>query len=211
MKFLSFSWQVYHCNPPRHLRLSPPRRTRTIFQQHLCFCVLMFLSLPHTAQGESDAHPYQPCVWTFRNPVDGRVIAQTVSNAPSFIVQLSDIFNPEQIGLDPEGKPFDYINQGTYWCSSSNPGKGYCAYLGYGFCGCWGCETIVTSNQWAPTKGDNFLEVSFWPKNCKRPIFGKSGMVAMKGSCSHLNVTVLQPQDVSCWDGSGQHSSTAGM
>uniref|UniRef100_A0A8C3TNH9 Envelope glycoprotein n=1 Tax=Catharus ustulatus TaxID=91951 RepID=A0A8C3TNH9_CATUS len=197
MRLVSFSWQVYRYNLPRQFRLSPPRQTTAITQQRMCLGVLLFLSLPHTAQGEPDAHPYRPCAWIFHNPADGRVIAQTVSNAPSFIVRLSDIFNPEQIGLDPQGKPSDYINWGMYWCPSSNPGKGYCAYPGYGFCGYWGCETIVTSNQWVPTKRDDFLDVTFWPKNCKRPIYGKSGMVAMKGSCSHLNITVLQPQDVS--------------
>ncbi|KAF4802941.1 hypothetical protein TURU_019112 [Turdus rufiventris] len=102
----------HYCSQPRwDTKRGDTKRTPTIFQQRLCFCVLMLLSLPRTGQGESDEHPYQPCVWTFHSPVDGRVIAQTVSNTPSFIVQISDIFNPEQIGLDPEGKPFDYINR----------------------------------------------------------------------------------------------------
>uniref|UniRef100_A0A8C0TYJ1 Uncharacterized protein n=1 Tax=Cyanistes caeruleus TaxID=156563 RepID=A0A8C0TYJ1_CYACU len=126
------------------------------------------------------------------------LIAQTVSNAPSFIVHINEIFNSDGIGIDPnQGKPFAYVNWETYWCPSVNPSKSYCTYPGYGFCGYWSCETIVTSNQWAPEKRDSFLDVSFWPKDCKRPIFAKSGMIAVKGSCSHLNVTVLQPQDTS--------------
>ncbi|XP_014110209.1 PREDICTED: endogenous retrovirus group K member 113 Pol protein-like [Pseudopodoces humilis] len=143
--------------------------------------VLTGRGLPRAGQGEPDAHPYRPCTWTLRNPVDGRVIAQTVSNAPSFIVHISEIFNSDGIGIDPNrGKPFAYVNWGTYWCPSVNPGKSYCTYPGYGFCGYWGCETIVTSNQWAPAKRDSFLDVSFWPKDCKRPIFDKSGMIATK-------------------------------
>ncbi|XP_014108299.1 PREDICTED: endogenous retrovirus group K member 113 Pol protein-like [Pseudopodoces humilis] len=159
--------------------------------------VLTGRGLPHIGQGELDVRPYQPCTWTLRNPLDGRVIAQTVSNAPSFIVHISDIFNTDGIGIDPsQGKSFAYINWGTYWCPSVNPGKSYCTYPGYGFCGYWGCETIVTSNQWTPARRDSFLDVGFWPKGCKRPMFGKSGMITAKGSCSHLNVTVLQPQDI---------------
>uniref|UniRef100_A0A8C0TYL8 Envelope protein n=1 Tax=Cyanistes caeruleus TaxID=156563 RepID=A0A8C0TYL8_CYACU len=170
--------------------------TSAVSQQRLCLCVFLFLSLPRIGQGELDVHPYRPCTWTLRNPLDGRVIAQIEPNAPSFIIHISDIFNTNGIGIDPsQGKPLAHINWGTYWCPSVNPGKSYCTYPGYGFCGYWGCETIVTNNQWTPTRRDSFLDVGFWPKGCRRPMFGKSGMITAKGSCSHLNVTVLQPQD----------------
>uniref|UniRef100_A0A8C0VP60 Envelope protein n=1 Tax=Cyanistes caeruleus TaxID=156563 RepID=A0A8C0VP60_CYACU len=110
------------------------------------------------------------CILTGRAPghfaIPWTVIAQTVSNAPSFIVHISDIFNTDGIGIDPsQGKPLAYINWGTYWCPSVNPGKSYCTYPGYGFCGYWGCETIVTSNQWTPARRDSFLDTVLQPQD----------------------------------------------
>ncbi|RMB99729.1 hypothetical protein DUI87_23731 [Hirundo rustica rustica] len=47
----------------------------------------------------------------------------------------------------------------TYWCPASNPGKSYCSHPKYGYCGYWGCETIVTSDRWQPQQPDKFLQV----------------------------------------------------
>lgn len=87
----------------------------------------------------------------------------------------------------------------TYWCPSSNPGKSYCTYPGYWFCGYWGCETIVTGDKWEPVKKDEFLEVKNWPDDCKPPIFDTEEMYGdefiEEGDCTSLNITVLQPRD----------------
>ncbi|XP_056362135.1 MLV-related proviral Env polyprotein-like [Oenanthe melanoleuca] len=188
--------KVRSCDFPRQLRVpapknntpaAPERRTPVISQQCSCLCVFLFLILFPAGQANSDHHPYQPDTWMLRNPTDGRVIAQTVSNNPSFVVNLNDIFYPQGVG--------QHVYWGTYWCPSSNPGKSYCTYPGYWFCGYWGCETIVTSDRWAPIKGDEFLEVNYWPQNCEAPTFDTDGMVKKRGSCTHLKVTVLQPQD----------------
>ncbi|RMB91089.1 hypothetical protein DUI87_32488 [Hirundo rustica rustica] len=47
----------------------------------------------------------------------------------------------------------------TYWCPASNPGKSYCSHPKYGYCGYWGCETIVTSDRWQLQQPDKFLQV----------------------------------------------------
>ncbi|RMC16722.1 hypothetical protein DUI87_06315 [Hirundo rustica rustica] len=47
----------------------------------------------------------------------------------------------------------------TYWCPASNPGKSYCSHPKYGYCGYWGCETIMTSDRWQPQQPDKFLQV----------------------------------------------------
>ncbi|RMC01639.1 hypothetical protein DUI87_21652 [Hirundo rustica rustica] len=47
----------------------------------------------------------------------------------------------------------------TYWCPASSPGKSYCSHPKYGYCGYWGCETIVTSDRWQPQQPDKFLQV----------------------------------------------------
>ncbi|NXR26771.1 ENV2 protein, partial [Cinclus mexicanus] len=169
--------------------LAPPEKpapSKSKQQWHLC--IIMFLGLVGEGLANSDHHPYQPHTWIFCN-MDGSVIAQAETNAPSFVVNLNNIFYPQGVG--------QHVYWGTYWCPSSNPGKSYCNYPGYLFCGYWGCETIVTSNRWALIKKDKVLEVNYCPRGCETPTFNSDGMIKKKGSCIHLNVTVLQPQDKS--------------
>lgn len=91
----------------------------------------------------------------------------------------------------------------TYWCPSSNPGRGNCTYPGYWFFGYWGCETIVTGNAWQPVKKDEFLEVKNWPDECTLPMFDSDEMFddtfLEEGDCTSLNIMVLQPHDKG-WD-----------
>uniref|UniRef100_A0A8C3QG58 Envelope polyprotein n=1 Tax=Cyanoderma ruficeps TaxID=181631 RepID=A0A8C3QG58_9PASS len=81
-------------------------------------------------------------------------VIHIVAGTPSFVVEPQHLF----YSWRPE-----WAMHGTYWCPSSNPGKNYCTYPGYWFCGYWGCETIVTSNVWKPPKKDEFLDVKYWP------------------------------------------------
>ncbi|RMC15989.1 hypothetical protein DUI87_08196 [Hirundo rustica rustica] len=64
--------------------------------------------------------------------------------------------DPAPLGFPKIG---DFSLYQTYWCPASNPGKSYCSHPKYGYCGYWGCETIVTSDRWQPQQPDKFLQV----------------------------------------------------
>ena len=153
----------------------------------LCLAFLLSPTYPTVSEAKVSIHPYQPHVWTFQNFLTGAVIGQSETNTPAWTVRIKDIFSN-----DRSGKYKWYIEVRTYWCPSNNPGKSYCTYPGYWFCGYWGCETIVTGNRWKPPKEDEFLKVTGWPSGCvsKSTYQGKH-----PGNCTHLTVTVLQPQD----------------
>ena len=178
MNILSISLQVYH-------------RESSAKHSALLLCLIFLLSSAHltVSQAKASVHPYQTHVWTLRNFLTGAIIGQSKTNTPAWTVRLADIFSN-----DRSGKYEWYMKVETYWCPSNNPGKNYCTYPGYWFCGYWGCETIVTSNQWKPPKEDEFLKVTGWPSGCisKSTYQGKH-----PGNCTHLTVTVLQPQDPS--------------
>lgn len=201
MKTVSFSPQDWicgrPCNPyvlaaeeedkPVNTPTAPKTPMSITLKQHQCFCVILFLGLAVMAQAESEYHPYQPFQWLLRYPTNSKIIQENITaNAPSFKITVSDIF-------PMVGGPRSLW--GTYWCPSSNPGKSYCNYPGYWFCGYWGCETIVTSDRWKPAKNDEFLQVSWTPDKCQHPKFAADGMVYERGSCTHLKIDVLQPSN----------------
>uniref|UniRef100_A0A8C3QG78 Envelope protein n=1 Tax=Cyanoderma ruficeps TaxID=181631 RepID=A0A8C3QG78_9PASS len=135
-------------------------------------------------------HPYRPHVWTFKNFISGAVIGQLETNTPAWTVRLADIFTN-----DRSGKTSRDIAVQTYWCPSHNPAKKQCTRPGYWFCGHWGCETIVTGyRRWRPPREDVFLKVTGWPHDC---VFGTKYQGRKIGTCTHLTITVLQPQDPS--------------
>uniref|UniRef100_A0A8U8B2T2 Uncharacterized protein n=1 Tax=Geospiza parvula TaxID=87175 RepID=A0A8U8B2T2_GEOPR len=92
----------------------------------------------------------------------------------------------------------------SYWCPASNPGKSYCNSPGWGYCGHWGCETIVTDARpsgpgWDPQEPDKFLQFTWAPAGCKTPVFIQGNFyrnhykIPKIRKCTHYNMTVLQP------------------
>lgn len=155
-----------------------------------CLCVILILGLVTVRQAGSEHHPHQPFRWVLRDPRnDDRVLKEnTTAGAPIFTVTVGDLF--PMVGGSKSKSLW-----GTYWCPSSNPGKSYCNYPGYWFCGYWGCETIVTSDRWKPEREDNFLRVTWGPNECDRPKFASDGMIHHKGSCTHLILEIKNPTD----------------
>uniref|UniRef100_A0A8C3P353 ENV2 protein n=1 Tax=Cyanoderma ruficeps TaxID=181631 RepID=A0A8C3P353_9PASS len=146
--------------------------------------------LPMLSYPSDSHHPYRPHVWTFKNFISGAVIGQLETNTPAWTVRLADIFTN-----DRSGKTSRDIAVQTYWCPSHNPAKKQCTRPGYWFCGHWGCETIVTGyRRWRPPREDVFLKVTGWPHDC---VFGTKYQGRKIGTCTHLTITVLQPQDPS--------------
>lgn len=116
-----------------------------------CLCVILILGLVTTGKTESDYNHHQPFKRLLRDTASDRVIKENITaGAPTFTITIGDLF---PIVGGSKSKSL----WGTYWCPSSNPGKGYFNYPGYWFCGYWGCETIVTSDRWKPEKEDEFL------------------------------------------------------
>jgi len=72
----------------------------------------------------------------------------------------------------------------TYWCPSSNPGRGYCNFPGYFYCAYWRCETIATS--WEVPIEDKNLAVEWNPRNCLQQRYD----VAQDAPCTALNITI---------------------
>lgn len=156
-----------------------------------CLCVILILGLVTIGQAGSQYHPHQPFRWVLRDPKNGdQVIKEnTTAGAPIFTVTVGDLF---PIVGGPKSKSL----WGTYWCPSSNPGKSYCNYPGYGFCGYWGCETIVTSDRWKPEREDEFLRVTWGPNKCDHPKFASDGMIHHRGTCTHLNLEIQNPTSI---------------
>lgn len=155
-----------------------------------CLWVILILGLVTIREVKSEYHSHRPFRWVLRDPArDGHVIKEnTTAGAPTFTVTVGDLF--PMVG-GPKSKSL----WGTYWCPSSNPGMSYCDYPGYMFCGYWGCETIVTSDRWNPTKDDEFLQVTWGPNRCNPPKFASDGMVHQKGTCTHLILKILRPDN----------------
>ena len=148
-----------------------------------CLGILIILITPLSAEYYS----HQPFRWVLRDPINDKVIKENITaGAPTFIITVGDLF-------PMVGGPKSKSVWGTYWCPNSNPGMSYCNYPGYWFCGYWGCETIVTSDRWNPRKNDEFLQVTWGPSKCNHPKFASDGMVYSKGTCTYLNVKILNP------------------
>uniref|UniRef100_A0A8U8B6G3 Uncharacterized protein n=1 Tax=Geospiza parvula TaxID=87175 RepID=A0A8U8B6G3_GEOPR len=92
----------------------------------------------------------------------------------------------------------------SYWCPASNPGKSYCNHPEWGYCGHWGCETIVMDARpsgpgWDPQEPDKFLQFTWAPAGCKTPVFIQGNFyrnhykIPKIRKCTHYNMTVLQP------------------
>ncbi|NXV08472.1 ENVT1 protein, partial [Cettia cetti] len=164
-------------------------------RQYQCLCAILLLRLVAMTQAEPEPHPYQPFRWVFQNPTTGKVIRDnTLAGAPTWYVGLADLLHPHLKPIKPKGM----LLVGTYWCPSSNPGKSYCHYPGYWFCGYWECETIVTSDRWKPVRNDKYLKVT-WATlggaDCRHPKFAADGKLYEKDNCAQLKITVLRPDD----------------
>jgi len=153
-----------------------------------CLCVILILQLVTIGQAKLNYHHHQPYRWILRDLASDRVIKENVTvGAPTFTITNFDLFS--RVG-EPKSL------WGTYWGPSSNPGKSYCNYPGYYFCGYWGCETIVTSDRWKPEKDDEFLRVRWGPNKCKHPKFARDGLLAERGTCSHLILEIQNPANM---------------
>ncbi|KAL2299783.1 hypothetical protein Nmel_012629, partial [Mimus melanotis] len=69
---------------------------------------------------------------------------------------------------------------------------------GYGYCGHWGCKTIVTGNRWKPQQPDKFLQIKYIPHGCLEPKFNMEGYILMpqgrkQHTCTGYIMTILQP------------------
>uniref|UniRef100_H0YS70 Uncharacterized protein n=1 Tax=Taeniopygia guttata TaxID=59729 RepID=H0YS70_TAEGU len=115
----------------------------------------------------------------------------TTANTPSFVFNIADLF-PGQPKLRPTN-PHIILMYISYWCPASNPGKRYCDYPGWGHCGYWGCETIVTDarlwgDRWQLQEPDKFLQFTWAPFGC-----GDHNAQPRQRGCVSYNMTVLQP------------------
>ncbi|NXG95370.1 ENV2 protein, partial [Loxia leucoptera] len=168
-----------------------PVRAKMKWQRYLC--IILLLGFVGTADAEH--YPHQPFKWVLRHLSGDKAIQEAVvPGSPSFKFKLRDIF-PSQMGFPNFGESSLYQ---TYWCPASNPGKSYCNYPGYGYCGYWGCETIVTSDRWQPQQPDMFLQVNYAPSGCREPKFAMDGLIytprdGKRHTCTSYNMTILQP------------------
>ncbi|XP_058678195.1 uncharacterized protein LOC131569901 isoform X1 [Ammospiza caudacuta] len=177
-------------NPTSPERLSPSKSKQ---QQYLC--VILFLGLAGGGPADKKHYPHQPFRWALHHLSGEGVIKEIVTaDTPSFKFRLKDIF-PSHTG-HPKFEETTLFQ--TYWCPASNPGKSYCNYPGYGYCGYWGCETIVTGNGWKPQQPDKFLQIKYTPHGCLEPKFGMDGYAIMpqgrkQHTCTGYVMTILQP------------------
>lgn len=113
---------------------------------HTMLMLLLFLSYGETA--------HRPYKWTLIQAEESRVIGENVTvGAPSFNVTICDLLGHLGSGEDWNfGHCKSPHKRGsavsTYWCPSSNPGKGYCNYPNQYYCAYWGCETISPITLW---------------------------------------------------------------
>ncbi|RMC02617.1 hypothetical protein DUI87_20772 [Hirundo rustica rustica] len=135
---------------------TPKDPTPVRSKQLRCLCVILVLDLVGRGQANVVYYPHQPFRWVLRHLSSDEAIKEIITvDSPSFEFKLTDIF-PSQLGFPKIGDSSLYQ---TYWCPASNPGKSYCSHPKYGYCGYWGCETIVTSDRWQPQQPDKFLQV----------------------------------------------------
>ncbi|XP_039909610.1 dnaJ homolog subfamily C member 15 isoform X2 [Hirundo rustica] len=174
-----------------------PIPVRSRQQQYLY--VILLLGFVGRGQADAGHYPRQSFRWVLRHLSSDKAIKETITpDSPSFEFKLKDIF-PPQLGFPEIGDSSLYQ---TYWCPASNPGKSYCNYPGYGYCGYWGCETIVTSDRWQPQQPDKFLQVKYAPHGCREPKFGSDKLIytprdGRKHTCKSYAMTILQPTHMS--------------
>lgn len=164
--------------------------------------LLQAIALIAVVQGNEH---HQPFKWILGRWDDSRIIRtnETVG-APVFNVTNCDLLN-STVGYggstrsrecDP-GRQYSWGATNlktTYWCPSSNPGKGYCNSPGHYYCAYWGCETLTTGG-WSVDNPDKFLRVAWLPENCQQTTYSYDGGINRAGTCRSLRLTILQPQD----------------
>ncbi|NWZ17035.1 ENV1 protein, partial [Agelaius phoeniceus] len=174
---------------------SPEKLAPSKLKQQRYLCVILFLGLVGGGQADTKHYPHQPFRWVLRHLSGEGVIKEIVTaDTPSFEFRLKDIF-PMHTG-HPRFQETTVF--GMYWCPASNPGKSYCNYPGHGYCGHWGCETIVISNRWTPQQPDKFLQIKYTPHGCIEPKYDGDGYALMPGglkqhTCTGYIMTILQP------------------
>ena len=129
---------------------------------------------------------HQPLKWTLVRVEDSKVIRTNITpGAPTSVVTNCDLLEPT-LGDLCKGPYSRVLNnlKATYWCPSSNPGRGYCNFPGYFYCAYWGCETIATS--WEVPIEDKNLAVEWNPRNCLQQRYD----VAQDAPCTALNITI---------------------
>ncbi|NWY96785.1 ENV1 protein, partial [Loxia curvirostra] len=188
--------------PPSHLA-APEIPTQVRLKHQWCFCVILLLGLVARGQASPDHYPYQPFRWVIRHLSSDNVLKEiTTPNTPSFVFRITDLF-PGQPTVDPYS-PHATQMYLSYWCPASNPGKSYCNHPGWGCCGHWGYETIVTDARlsgpgWEPQEPDRFLQFTWAPTGCKTPLFFQgnfyrnSHKIPKFRKCTDYIMTVLQP------------------
>ncbi|XP_063280693.1 uncharacterized protein LOC134565166 isoform X1 [Prinia subflava] len=185
-------------NEPRAPKCPTPVRPR----QQRCFCMILLLGLVARMQASPDYYPHQPFRWVMKHLSNDKVLKEiTTPGTPSFVFHITDLF-PGRPKIDRHAPHLMHMYM-AYWCPASNPGKRYCNYPGWGHCGYWGCETIVTDARpsgygWDPQEPDKFLQFSWAPTGCNKPFF-RSGFYRnyyqdpTRRTCTDYNMTVLQP------------------
>uniref|UniRef100_A0A8U8AM62 Uncharacterized protein n=1 Tax=Geospiza parvula TaxID=87175 RepID=A0A8U8AM62_GEOPR len=159
--------------PSRQTAPDKPARVRLKLQQ--CFCAILLLGLVAGGQASPEYYPHQPFRWVMRHLTDGKTLRDvTTPNTPYFILSITDLF-PGQPKPNPHSLPDTHMYI-SYWCPASNPGKSYCNSPGWGYCGHWGCETIVTD---ARPSGPGWA-------------VGKAWTVVLQGSKQWVNVQITR-------------------
>ncbi|NXD24007.1 ENV2 protein, partial [Spelaeornis formosus] len=157
--------------PPKN-----PAPARSNQQRYLC--VILFLGFVCRGQASKKHYAHRPFRWVVRHLSSDKIIKENITaDTPSFEFKLRDMF-PPQLGFPYFG---EFTLYRTYWFPASNPGKSYCNYPGYRYCGYWGCETIVTGGRWQPQQPDKFLQVKHTPRAEKRYTY------------KFYTMTILQP------------------
>uniref|UniRef100_A0A674GC21 Uncharacterized protein n=1 Tax=Taeniopygia guttata TaxID=59729 RepID=A0A674GC21_TAEGU len=157
-----------------------------------CLCAILLLGLVAGGQADPGHYPHQPFRWVMQHLSSDKVFKEvTTANTPSFVFNIADLF-PGQPKLRPTN-PHIILMYISYWCPASNPGKRYCDYPGWGHCGYWGCETIVTDarlwgDRWQLQEPDKFLQFTWAPFGC-----GDHNAQPRQRGCVSYNMTVLQP------------------
>ncbi|NXD94054.1 ENV1 protein, partial [Chaetorhynchus papuensis] len=174
---------------------SPEKLASSKSKQQRYLCVILFLGLVSRGQADTKYYAHQPFRWVLCHLSSERAIKEIVTaDTPSFEFKLKDIF-PLHTGF-PTFEETTLFQ--TYWCPASNPGKSYCNYPGYGYCGYWGCETIVTSDRWKPQQPDKFLQIKYIPHGCLELKFAMDKYIIMpqgrkQYTCTGYIMTILQP------------------